>query len=299
MTNIDILKDYLTEITCQEGSVDVIAILQEIEVLLGNSEASHQRILYLEELAVSEFKFPDSLPLPLNDPLTSNQYVACVEKGIVDAYKDGDVPFEKILVLAHSIDGLRIFADTLFEIPEERHAQCWKHAIKAPFKTTKIDLTAIWLEVSKESLWDQISKAAYEWIVSLSPEPRVPVLGFRCLGSDQTKQNLDPNKALQNPEQLVRQIDTLIEFSTDSKSMEIAEILKRVPWDDLKASVNEGINWQSFLNNTGRLFRSELSSDDFIVLNEWLEMQDLSSHPYYSELKLLELILISRGFVDN
>ncbi len=138
MRKVDIFKDYISLINSDKDKI--VEALDELESLLCDSAFSHQRIIYLQELSGTHIDYPDTEVFAFSNPLNREQYGACIEKGIIKAYQDGDVSAEQLMKLAHSVDGLRAFTDALVEISEKKHASVFKEALAVPFKVVGRDI---------------------------------------------------------------------------------------------------------------------------------------------------------------
>jgi hypothetical protein len=131
----DIFKDYLSAESIEDRK-QIIALLRDLEILLADPQSAHERIAYLEALSESGGHSGAADRAGSRSPLTGEELRKCIKKGLIGAVEDRDVRVHQLLQLAHSIEGLRAFADALYEIPEEQHAPCWKGALEAPFEVS-------------------------------------------------------------------------------------------------------------------------------------------------------------------
>ena len=127
----DVFKDYLSSINTDSDRQR--EALREIQGLLQDSESTNQRIQYLYTLANQSAQMIEGEPPSIPDPLTQQQRKILVEKGIIVAWRDGDVTSEQICKLAHSIDGINALTECLVETPADKHASCWEVALAVPF----------------------------------------------------------------------------------------------------------------------------------------------------------------------
>ena len=150
MLKAEIFKDFLTELSSEIDEEKLTGMLRCLEMLLADPEASHKRIAYLEALADSASEFPEIASFAIKDPLTKKQCAVCIEKGLDQAYRDGDVTKEELARLAHSVEGIRSFIDALLDIPEEHLAACWGQPLEPAFELPRVDLTSLFNKDSTE-----------------------------------------------------------------------------------------------------------------------------------------------------
>ena len=296
-SKIDIFSNYLTESSSGKGGSELLQTVKEIEVLLGSAEASYQRIAYLDALGVVASQFPEIGSPVLSDPLTHDQYVKCVEKGLARAYKDGDVSFEQVVKLAHSREGLISLTDVLVEVPESRRARCWTKALRVPFKAPSANLAHIRPMTVKESNWQQITNLAAEWMDALAPSKLVPSLGYRGTAAGKPEFNLKLN--LSHGAIISKHMTSLSEIGDDIDDEKIAGLWERIPWKRLKEFIREDASWESFLKQVGIAFYTELKYEDLKMLSDWVPRGVKALPQYRSEIKLLEILVKSTDLVKS
>ena len=115
MKKYDIFKDYLSLIN--SDSEILKDAFNELEMLLKDAKASHDRIEYLQSLATSATPKLSSIPQIHKSPLTNKQLTLIVTNGLVNALRNCDVSSSELIKFAHSIEGLNAFTDTLAGIP--------------------------------------------------------------------------------------------------------------------------------------------------------------------------------------
>ncbi len=268
MTERDVYKDFLLILTYGGNDREIDKAIEELQELLGDAQASHSRILYLEGLAKAAARDPERRPAGIDDPLSRGQYILLVKKGLVKACRDGDVTPGELGKLAHSVEGLHAFADALLDVPEELHAACWSDALVAPFDAPQ---TAIATEVSRspsESVWNQITDMMNEWIESVRPKKLAPVLGFRSATTKVARQRFERTSALLFKDKIKEQLARLEEKGRDLPEGELFDAWSRMPWSKINNSVEKLDNWESLLQDVGNLLNDELSKEDLSALIE-------------------------------
>jgi CheY-like chemotaxis protein len=135
--SIDVFKDYLSFAEPGPENGTVVEALEELEKLLASSEHSRARLGFLETLrsrAVSASDDPEKNAVRVfPNPLTPPEMRNVVEKGIVEAYREGLVKADKLFRLAHSPDGIKEFTIALAGSPAGSTASCWEGALTVPF----------------------------------------------------------------------------------------------------------------------------------------------------------------------
>jgi len=291
MAKINVFANFLSGIPEGKGTADLLKTVKAVETLLGNTEAVNQRIAYLESLADCVSEFPEICQKCLVDPLNHDQHVKCVEKGLAKAFKDGDVTFDQIARLAHSIEGLNAFSDVLVEVPDAQKARCWKKALSVPFETPQIDLARILPIAPSESVWQQIASSFNQWMDSMAPAKLAPALGYR--GTSAGPGRFEPDALLTQGKIIAKQLDSLDKLVDELPDDVILRIWKRIPWWQLKKFTAEESTWEPFLFNVGKILSSELSASEIQMLNVWVMNKGNLLMQHKSEIRLLELLLKS------
>jgi hypothetical protein len=294
---IDIFSDYITEISSEKGGSELLLKVKEIEALLGNAEVSNNRIAYLDVLRVIASQFPEIGNLILNDPLTTEQYTKCVEKGLARVYQDGDVTFEQVARLAHNRDGLSSFTDMLVAIPEARRAKCWRKAMVIPFKAPTVNLARIMPMSANETNWQQIASLTAEWMEALAPSKTIPALGYRGTVAGKSEFSLKLN--LSHGAIISKHMTSLSEIADDIEDQKVASIWERIPWKRIKDFISEDVSWETFLKKVGMAFITDLKYEDLKMLQDWVPKGVKALPQYRSEIKLLEILVKSTDMVKS
>ena len=291
MAKINVFTDFLSGIPQEKGSRDMLKAIKAVETLLGDAETVNQRIAYLESLAECASEFPEVCQKSLDDPLNHDQHIKCIEKGLAKAFKDGDITFDQIAGLAHSIDGLNAFSDALVEVPDTQKARCWKKALSVSFETPQINLARIMPIASSETVWQQISGCFNQWMASMAPAKLAPVMGYR--GTSAGPARFEPNTALTQGKIMLKQLDNLNKLSGELPDDVILRAWERIPWFQLRKYTSEESTWESFLFKVGVILSTEFSSEEIQMLNNWVINKAGSLIQYKSEIKLFEILLKS------
>jgi hypothetical protein len=294
MPPVDVFKDFLSAELFEGNNGEIEKALKELETLLGDPTVSHQRILYLESLTDSIEEDDGSMP-KIGNPLSKEQHVACVEKGLLKAIDDEDVKLEQLMRLAHSVEGLRSFTSALLEVSLDQHASCWGDALEVPFDLTDIKFQETIPERPTELIWDQISRIANEWLDAITPRRKAPVLGFRDATIEKTRSGFIQDGVIDNPEVIKGQLDKLQIICEELKDREISKILMRMPWAGIGEAIVGGITWGGFLSGTGRILNRELAQTDIERVIEWLGGSEPNDILNVSEIKFIELLINCAG----
>ncbi|MCD6216322.1 hypothetical protein J7L05_00500 [bacterium] len=293
MSSVDFMKDFLA-LNIDELDSDQIRLeIEALQTLISNPTTFHNRIVFLQELAFSMEESHQNSCVPLEDPLTREQHLKCVEKGIIQSYDDNDVSAPALFVFAHSEEGLGNFTDALFDTPKGKRNECWNTLFDLPFDVPEIDMSKVF---ELETTNNYIHKIASDWnalIFKLFPPQKKVALGFRNATS--TKPSVDLDSQIPKRKEILNLLTKLSLIMDQIEQEEIRRMMLIFPLDKIKGIFQEAESLGSIISNISDLLRKVYSIDDLIVLKAYFSDSDNYLNKYENEFSLIYLILKSAG----
>jgi hypothetical protein len=88
-------------------------------------------------------------------------------------------------------------------------------------------------------------------------------------------------------------LDRIREISVKLPDRDIAELCDLIPWDNIKAAMQEGITWDGFLRDTGWQISSGLNLTDLKKLHDWVGSPEAGKILQLPDMKFIGLLLES------
>ena len=293
MANIDFLKDFLILNVDELDSDEIRLEIEALQTLLSDSTAFHNRMIFLQELALTTDDSVDHSSVALKDPFTHEQHLKCVEKGMIQSYCDNDVSSTDLFILAHSEEGLGNFADALFLTPKEKRNKCWNTHLDLPFEVQKVDLSKVF---ESETTDNYIHKIVSEWnelILKLFPPQRKVALGFRSATS--SKLSVDLDSQIPKRKEILNLLTKLPDVLDQIEQDEIMRMMLIFPVDKIKGIFQKEETYRSLIYSVSELLNKVYSIDDLIVLKNYFSDSDNYLNQYEKEFRFIYLIFKSAG----
>jgi hypothetical protein len=282
-------KDYLKNFTEYLNSGDDDSGLKEaveyLQELISDPECLHLRLQFLQALSIKNDS-PDRDAKRIKSGLSNEQYKACVRKGFVGAYSDSDVSFDQLMKLAHDVDGLRTFMDTLTEVPQSEHAECWKDLLNANLDIEPIDIKSIVEKSATSEIMKELDSLIKRWIDSLDMKPLTASPGFRSAEPITIDDEVTMKDKITLRAKLIGTIDKLAAID-DFPGLAVLKL----PTDELKMHAMNEVTWIEFLDAGSQTLQDALGDAEMDHLTDWAFDESMSGQSRGEYLLLKMLIL--------
>ena len=295
MVKYDIFSDFLLEESDNLLPELALEIVQAVETILSNSVTTNLRKAYLMELAGVMRSDENKMISPVQNPLTHNQLVSCVKKGLVGSFINGEILLDQIRKLAHSLEGMNELSEVMVETPENERATCWQHAFDPPPTYQPVNLEKIFKTSSIENVYQILNDLVEQLLNVISPQRLILAFGTRGVSGKQEPAFVLDGKLNQssNVKEIISSLQTGIGKIND---IELRTAMGKIPWNEITKLVDPEIKWDKLLGQIGDLIRSRISTEELIRIEDGIDNDPVLADFRKDELILLRITLKSIYF---
>ncbi|HJZ11644.1 MAG TPA: hypothetical protein VJ521_05820 [Acidobacteriota bacterium] len=285
MSGTDFLRNFTSYIKGRTDDEELARAINHLESLLADPEMLNLRIQYLEALSeASGSKRQEQTDHRVL--LTRAQYAACIKKGLSEAVKSGDVGFDQLMMMAHDVEALRTFIDTLIEVDSEERADCWKGILSAQLPVDSVDVRSMLPDDPEIGMTQGIESMIAAWIGSEARLEAEPGMKFRESGTASAESDVSLDNKIHQRAKLIRDL-----YGMESLCESIGPANFRLPFDGLKELALTKVTWRQFLKSGARKIRESLGDVEIEALTDWIKENDYGHTESRSEYLLLKLLV--------